>query len=180
MNQIDQLLGQFANTFMTDIQLNTIWDLAQLAPQIERQNIAAYDIVDCLGEISGTSDLQPYAPCVDDRVQTMLLDPTTRQLREEGAQIEVLNGTLTCAGCAASTAEYLRGRGFYVPTFGNADNAGYYSHTLILDSGDHSFTRAQLARLLGVDDGYARQVETPTSTADIVIILGDDFQKPAP
>lgn len=180
MDQIDQLLGQFANTFKTDIQLATLWDLSQLAPQIERDKIASYDIVDCLRDISGTSDLQPLVPCVEERVQTMLLDPTVRKLREEGARIEVLNGTLTCAGCAASTAQYLRNRGFIVPTYGNAENAGYYTHTLILDSGDHPFTRGQLVKLLNVGDGFARQGEPLSSTADIVIILGDDFKPPTP
>ena len=177
-DQIDQLLGQFGNTFKTDIQLNTIWALSQLAPQIDRANIASYDIVDCLATISGTSDLAPFMPCVEERVQAMQMDPTMRKLQEEGARIEVLNGTLTCGGCASWTADYLRGRGFAGTTFGNADNAGYYSHTLILDSGDHPFTRQQLATLLNVQPDSVRQVESNPSGADIVIILGDDFVRP--
>jgi LCP family protein required for cell wall assembly len=178
-DQISALLGQFANTFKTDIQRDTLWSLYQLAPKIEGDTIASYAVDwECLVEISGTSYLEPLMPCVEDRVYSMLLDPTMRKLSEEGARVEVLNGTLTCDGCAAKTAAYLDGRGFGGVTFGNAENPGSYTHTLILDAGDHPFTRAQLVKLLKVRPEAARQVESNPSGADIVLILGNDFVLP--
>jgi LCP family protein required for cell wall assembly len=182
LGDLDQILAQFADTFETDIPLGTIIALGQLAPKIERESISSYALgIECFSEVlTPTYKLIPDLPCVENVVWESQLDPTMRKLQEEGAQIEVLNGTLTCAGCASWTADYLRGRGFTRTTFGNADNAGYYTHTLILDSGDHPFTRQQLATLLNVQPDAVRQVESNPSGADIVIILGDDFKRPEP
>jgi hypothetical protein len=177
----DKILNQFAETFETDLPREKIIALVQLAPKIERESISSYALgLGCVYEISGTYDLEPDMRCVEEMVRDMQMDPTMRNLREEAAQIEILNGTLTCTGCASSAAEYLRNRGFTVLTYGNAENAGYYTHTLILDSGDHPFTRDQLAELLNVSPDNVRQEAVPGSTADIIIILGDDYRRPEP
>jgi LCP family protein required for cell wall assembly len=182
LENLDAVLNQFAETFETDVPKEKIIALAQLAPKIERENIASYALgIECFSEVlTPTYKLIPNLRCVEDAVSEMQMDPSMRNLREEAAQIEVQNGTLTCAGCASDTAEHLRARGFYVLTFGNAENAGYYTHTLILDSGDHPFTREQLAELLNVSPEDVRQEIVSNSQADIVIILGDDFQRLEP
>ena len=178
LGELEKILSQFADTFETDMPLQTIIALGQLAPKIERENIATYSLgIECFSEVlTPTYKLIPNLRCVEDAVWEMQLDPTLRNLREEGAQIEILNGTLTCTGCASSAAEYLRVRGFTVLTYGNAENAGYYTHTLILDSGNHPFTREELAQMLDVAPDNVRQEAVPGSTADIVIILGDDYR----
>jgi len=181
IENLDAVLNQFAETFETDVPREKIIALAQLAPKIERESISSYALgLGCIYEISGTTDLEPDMGCVAEMVRDMEMDPALRSLRQEGAQIEVQNGTLTCAGCASSLGENLRSRGFTVLTYGNAENAGYYTHTLILDTGDHPFTREQLATLLNVAPENVRQELVPPSQADIVIILGNDFKPLAP
>lgn len=181
LGELDMVLNQFAEAFETDMPLDAIIALGQLAPKIEREKISSYGLgLGCVYEISGTYILEPDMRCVEEIVRDMQLDPSMRNLREEAAQIEVLNGTLTCAGCAGSTSDYLRVRGFTILTYGNAENPGYYTNTLILDTGDHPFTREQLAKLLNVSPDHVRQEAVPGSAADIVIILGNDFRKPEP
>jgi len=183
LDRVDQLLQQMGDTFQTDMSLQTIYSLARLAPKID--DIASYALgVDELTEISGTSDLDPCMPCVEELVRKMQMDPTTRQLQEEGARIEVRNGT-SVEGLARNTADYLRQRGFNVVSIVNDDNAGHYTHTLILDNSDLPITRNLLVQLLRTQPAYAYVYPDydflgvlPPDAADIVIILGNDYQLP--
>lgn len=178
LGRLEPLLVEMGRTVQTDIPLDTLLALARLAPDIPPERISSYtlDASNCLSVISGTTRLYPYLPCVRSIVQEMQQDPVMRQIRAEAARIEVRNGTLTCNLCAARTRDYLLKRGFNVVAALQDAQAGTYTRTLILDGGDHPFTRQQLAELLHVQAGFVRQ--EAVESADIVIILGEDYVPP--
>ncbi|MGB9724208.1 MAG: LCP family protein [Chloroflexia bacterium] len=180
LGRLEALLVEMGNTVQTDLPLDTLLALARLAPDISAERISSYtlDTGNCLSEISGTTRLYPSLYCVRAIVQEMQQDPVVRRVREEAARVEVRNGTLTCNLCAARTRDYLVRRGFNVVEVLQDPQAGTYTRTLVLDGGDHPFTRQQLAALLHVQPGFVRQGPVDSSYADIVIILGDDYTPP--
>lgn len=185
LNRMDALFQQLGDTLETDMSLDTIYALARLAPKIDRENIASYALDwTVLSEISGTTDLEPCMPCVAQIVQEMQMDPVVRRLKEEGARIEVRNGTWV-PDLAKNTANYLRGHGFNVVSILQDNRAGHYTHTLVLDNLDLPFTREQLVQQLHTDPAYAFVFPDyaqlgiqPPEGADILVILGDDYQLP--
>lgn len=178
LGRLESLLVEMGRTVQTDIPVDILLALAHLTPDIPTERISSYtlDAGNCLSVISGTTRLYPDLPCVRSIVQEMRQDPVMRQVRAEAARIEVRNGTLTCNLCAARTRDYLLKRGFNVVAALQDPQAGTYTRTLILDGGDHPFTRQQLAELLHVRPGFVRQ--EAVESADIVIILGDDYVPP--
>jgi len=103
-------------------------------------------------------------------------DEKTR-LAQEGARVEILNGTNT-KGLAARTRTFLQGRGVNVVRIGDADRYTY-TQTLIYDyTGRYPFTRDLIARLLGVTPQNVRRVSNPAAGVDLRIILGSSVQVP--
>jgi len=180
LGRLEPLLQELGKTVQTDLPLDTLLALARLAPDIPPERISSYtlDASNCLSEISGTTRLYPSLPCVRSIAQEMQQDPVMRKVREEAARVEVRNGTLTCNLCAARTRDYLLKRGFYVVDVLQDPQAGIYTRTLVLDGGDHPFTRQQLAELLHVQPDFVRRGPVDSPHADIVVILGDDYVPP--
>jgi len=103
-------------------------------------------------------------------------DEKTR-LAQEGARVEILNGTNT-KGLAARTRTFLQGRGVNVVRIGDADRYTY-TQTIIYDySGRHPFTRDLIARLLGVAPQNVRRSSNPAAGVDLRIVLGSSVQVP--
>ena len=178
--QMADLLAQMGDTLKTDMPPEPLelFNLYRLASQIGPESIASYALDwHVLTEYTWTTTLEPCLPCVREIAREMQVDPTTRRLQEEGARIEVRNGTWE-NGLASRTAEYLRNHGFTVAGVLQDENAGTYSSTLILDDGNHPFTRDLLASLLHVQPANVRLEPDASAGADIVIILGNDFQVP--
>ncbi len=179
LDRLTELLYQLGDTLRTDMQLDTIWALAQLAPKIDSNNIASYALDwHVLAEISGTTDLDPCVPCVREIVQEMQINPTLRQLRGEGARVEVRNGTWSCTGCAARTAEYLRQRGFTIVDVLQDEFAGAYTYTVVLGGEQHPFTRGLMVELFSIRPDSLYPDAPDPAKADIVLILGDDYKPP--
>ncbi|MGC8873397.1 MAG: LCP family protein, partial [Chloroflexia bacterium] len=185
LNRMDDLFRQLGDTLETDMSLDTLYALARLAPKIDRDNIVSYALDwTVLSEISGTTDLEPCVPCVAQIVQEMQMDPIVRRLKEEGARIEVRNGTWV-PDLAKNTASYLRAHGFNVVSILQDNRAGHYTFTLILDNVDLPFTRGQLVEQLHTNPAYALVFPDydqlgilPPEGADILVILGDDYKLP--
>jgi hypothetical protein len=99
------------------------------------------------------------------------------RLAQEGARVEILNGTNT-KGLAARTRTFLQGRGVNVVRIGDADRYTY-TQTIIYDySGRHPFTRDLIAKLLGVAPQNVRRVSNPAAGVDLRIVLGSSVQVP--
>jgi len=92
----------------------------------------------------------------------------------EGASLEVLNGTYA-DGLAGKSGDYFKSLGFNVPSVGNPDKLGY-ARTVIIDHRGKPYMTKYLSELFKVTSPSQFQIKyDPASTADVTIILGDDW-----
>ncbi len=119
-----------------------------------------------------TLTLQP-SPVV---TATRTLTPTATPNPIASVTVSVRNGTAR-PGLAGRTAERLRQQGFQIVEVENDPQAGNRPHTLLLDRGDHPEARQALAELLGIDPEHITVNAEEPAPADIVLVLGDDFQE---
>jgi hypothetical protein len=95
----------------------------------------------------------------------------------ETARIQVLNGAHV-DGVATRVSDYLRERGFDLAEPGNAPQT--YEHTTIIDYAGRPATLRRLADTLGLQTDYVLAQPgpdaPPPSGADIVVIVGIDYQ----
>ncbi len=180
LDRTRELLDGLGDALRTNMQPDTLWSFLWLAPAIDSDNVASY-ILDwrVFTEIrEPVYYLDPCVPCVREIVQEMQINPTLGRLREEGARVEVRNGTWTCQDCAARTAEYLRQHGLTVGDALQDRYAGSYTRTLILGAEAYPATRDQILALLGLQPDCLRPEPSDSDRAEIVIILGEDYRLP--
>ncbi len=103
--------------------------------------------------------------------------PTATPNPYAGVTIIVRNGTVGRPGLATRTADRLKAQGFVVIDTADDDRAGLRPHTLLFDQADHAVVREALIRVLGIDPNYVTINSSGTRSADIVVILGDDFEE---
>ncbi len=103
--------------------------------------------------------------------------PTPTPNPYAGVTIAIRNGTVGRPGLATRTADRLRALGFVILAVEDDDRAGSRPYTLILDRGDHARVRQALAEFLKVKEENIEVNSKVRSTADIVVILGDDFRE---
>lgn len=94
----------------------------------------------------------------------------------EPPRVEVLNGAGE-SGIAETTAERLRGRGFDVVFYGNAENFDYATTRVIARSERVPAVR-RLADVLDVDS--VRREPRPDLYLDATVILGADWKQHVP
>jgi polyisoprenyl-teichoic acid--peptidoglycan teichoic acid transferase len=95
-------------------------------------------------------------------------------MKQEGATVSVLNGTYT-PGLAAKTGDYLKSLGVNVVNVGNPDQLGY-PLTTIIDKRGKPYMIKYLYDLFKISSGGQHKIEfDPSSQADVVIILGQDW-----
>ena len=121
-------------------------------------------------EITTTLGPQPSA--------TPTAEPTATPTRVplSSATIVVRNGTRTI-GLAGRTRDRLEEFGFRVVDIDDDPLIGERPHTLILDRGDHPEVRQALASFLGVDDLFVEVNADDPGEADLIVIIGDDFEE---
>lgn len=98
-------------------------------------------------------------------------------VRQENARVRVLNGSAT-VGLAARTQDFLKALGINVVEAGNAEQ--YSPTTQIVFYWGKPYTLKYLVELLKVNPFRIRHVYDPTNSADIAIILGDDWAQNNP
>lgn len=103
--------------------------------------------------------------------------PTPTPNPYAGVTIVIRNGTVGRPGLATRTADRLRALGFVILAVEDDDRAGSRPYTLILDRGDHARVRQALMEFLKVKKENIEINSKVRSTADIVVILGDDFRE---
>jgi len=100
-------------------------------------------------------------------------DPTQLAI-DEGASLEILNGTYT-PGLAAKTGDYFKSLGFNVASIGNPNQIGY-PRTIIIDHRGKPYMAKYLFNMFKVDAAAQFQIKFDSSSAaDITIILGNDW-----
>ena len=92
-------------------------------------------------------------------------------MQAEAALVSILNGTST-SGLAARTADFLQGRGVIV----NSDNSPeFYATTTVIDYTGNPYTLQYLVDLMNINTNRIYHRYDPTSEADVILILGNDW-----
>ena len=183
-----ELWQTLQGSVVTDLTLDEVIALAQLASEVDPENIRYGVIDEHYTQFWTTADGQEVLIPLRDRMRELRdyiftteapvpqADDPAARLEAEAATIEVLNGTTT-AGLAALTAEYLQQQGLQVTRTDNADRSDYPASLVIVYTGK-TYTAEYLARLLGLPPMAVVHGADPTAEHDISIILGADYQPP--
>jgi len=189
--KLPELLKTVGDAVQTDLQLDEMRNLIQLAGQIDDQHIKAAVIDSSMTEPTTTPNgAQVLIPIPDniravvDEVFSTPAEPVTDEedteergkLAAEGAKIIVHNGS-TLGNVAAQTSAFLKDRGFQVVEFGNAERFDYPA-TMIVDFTGKEYTIQCLARLLNIPQNNIQKYTGAYSEVDIRLIIGADFQLP--
>lgn len=183
------LYQELASGLITNITYDDGLRMFSLARDIPSENIQSR-VIDytMLQEGKSPDGLDIYTPIPDDiRVLTneVLGQNNTMQpaaegadlvdlMKQEGATVSVLNGTYT-AGLAGRTGDYLKAQGVNVVNVGNPEQIGY-TQTNIIDTRGKPYMVKYLYDLFKVTSSSQHKLEfDPASTADVIIILGADW-----
>jgi LCP family protein required for cell wall assembly len=204
LNLIPKLPSLFAtmgSMVKTDMTLDEMWELAQLAPQIDMTNIKQvviqkpmvighrtetgaavqlprWDLIDpVIEELFSAPVVVVPTPTLAPPTPTPTLAPVQiehlQQLADEGARIAVQNGTSE-PNYAARVAAMLMEEGYQVVEFGDADRLDYPS-TVIVDYTGKEFTLERLVEKFQVTPENVRHSANLRSEIDIRVIVGQDF-----
>jgi LCP family protein required for cell wall assembly len=111
---------------------------------------------------SDTASASPLASSTD----------ITQLVKEENARVTVMNGS-SVSGLAARTVDYLKSQGINVVETGNASQVS--PTTQITFYNGKPYTLKFLVDLMKINKFRIRYASDPAVSADIVIILGDDW-----
>jgi len=183
-NRAVAIYNKFRDAVNTDVGVFKVPGLALLAKDIPPENITTISLASAVQDavIGGAQVLVADWDEVEALKRQIFFDG---RLRSEGAFVEVQNGT-GAPGLATSVVNYLAGRGLPQTDIavGDASDGLYHQETLIYDLAGKDYTAKKLAEWLGLPSNRIREVETdeptpvPTSSADIVVVLGADAQIP--
>ena len=95
-------------------------------------------------------------------------------MQEEAATIGVYNGSSN-SGVAGTTETYLRGMSLNIADVGNSD---FVPSTTIYDYTGNPYTLQYLVSLMNIQPTRIYSSFDPTSSIDVAVVLGDDWQVP--
>ncbi len=188
-----QLYTELSSGIQTNLNLDQSIRLAWLAAQIEPDQIKRGAIA--AGQISfakspdGTQDvLKPITEkirALRDEVfseanpakPVAISMEITELLKQENARVRILNGS-SVPGLAAQTADYLKSQGVNVSETGNAE--AYTTTSGITFYSGKPYTLKYLVDLLKITRFRIRMQYDPTNSADIALIVGDDWAQNNP
>ena len=181
--KLNELMGNFGNHVQTDLQVNEIMKLAEIAREVSADKVATANLDASpdnylvFSEMYGASVLVPKSGDFTDikrYVRSILVDGF---IKDEQARIAVLNGT-DRAGLANDVNELLRSYGYNVTKVDNAPSQDY-TQTVIYDytNGDKPYTLRYLEQRFGVT--AEKRESRDDVKPEIEIILGTDYQAPS-
>jgi LCP family protein required for cell wall assembly len=183
-NRAVSIYNKFRDAVDTDVSVFKVPGLALLARDIPPENITTISLASAVQDavIGDAQVLVADWDQVEALKRQIFFDG---RLRSEGAFVEVQNGT-GAPGLATSVVNYLASRGFPQTdvTVSDASDGLYHQETLIYDLAGKQYTASKLAEWLDLPNNRIREVGTgqstpiPTSSADIVVVLGADAQIP--
>jgi LCP family protein required for cell wall assembly len=187
--QAPEIYKMLEASVQTDMALDQILALANLATQIDRSTIR-FGVIDqtCTQQWITPDGAQVLVPLRDKmrevRDYVFAADIPTPAPDQAGAitptpevaTVSVLNGT-TRAGLAGTTSDYLQAQGLDVATIGNADRQDYALSLVVLNR-DKQLTAARIVSLLNLPATAVVKGSDPNATHDIVVILGNDYAGP--
>ncbi len=184
-----ELWQTLQDSVVTDLTLDQAIALAQLASEVDPENIRYVVIDEHYTQFWSTPDGQQVLIPLRDRIRELrdyiftteaplpqqAEDPAAR-LEAEAATVEVLNGTTT-AGLAALTADYLEQEGLQISRADNADRSDY-SESLVIVYTAKNYTAEYVTRLLGLPLTAVVHGADANAEYDISVIVGTDYQPP--
>ncbi len=183
-NRAVSIYNKFRDAVNTDVSVFKVPGLALLAKDIPPEDITTISLASAVQDavIGGAQVLVADWDEVEALKREVFFDG---RLRSEGAFVEVQNGT-AAPGLATSVVNYLASRGLAKTDIAISDTSDglYHQETLIYDLAGKGYTAKKLAEWLGLPNNCIREVGTdettpiPTSSADIVVVLGADAQTP--
>ena len=189
--KLPELLKTIGDAVQTDLQLDEMRNLVQLAGQIDDEHIKTA-VIDSSMTVptttpNGAQVLIPIPDKIRAVVDEIFSTPTEEvadeketeereKLAAEGAKIIVHNGS-TVGNLAAQTSALLKEHGLQVVEFGNAERFDYPT-TIIVDFTGKEYTVQYLARLLNIPQDHIQPFTGSHSEIDIRLIIGADFQLP--
>jgi len=192
--KLPDLLKTVGDSVQTDLQLDEMLSLVQLASEIDEEHLktAVIDSSMTVDTITpnGAQVLIPMRDEIRAVVDEIFTEPAQEaeqnaekderenkdKLIEEGARIVVHNGS-TVGNLAAQTSAFLKERGFQIVEFGNAERFDYPT-TTIVDFTGKEYTIQYLAQLLNIPQANIQPFTGSYSEIDIRLIIGADFQLP--
>ena len=182
-----ELWQTLQGSVVTDLTLDQIIALAQLASEVDREQIRYVVIDEYYTQFWSTPDEQQVLIPLRDRIRELRdyiftseapppqqeEDPAAR-LEAEAARIEVLNGTTT-AGLAALTTDYLQQQGLEIASTDNAERSDYPESLVIVHTGK-TYTAEHLVRLLDLPTTAVVHGADADAEYDVSVILGADYQ----
>lgn len=183
--QARSLWDKFNNAIETDIPAAKVPGLALLAKKVSLDKVVTVSlgdaVVDCTTP-AGAAVLCAIPGRVEELKRQVFFDP---RLRSEAAVIEVQNGTDRPA-LATSVVRYLVQQGMLEADMltSNAAAGSNQGQTMIFDLTGKKYTAEKVAEWLGVPKDRIRNgadlpTPRPSTSADIVVILGADARVPA-
>ncbi len=185
LTRIPEMLQIVGDSVQTDLSLNEMYSLAKLAREIPMESLQGGVIDESMTTTQVTPDgadvLIPNRARIRDLVNQIFGSAgagtpsadSQELIQKEAAKIEVQNGTLT-PGLAQRVADYLKGLGYNVVAFSNADRSDYAS-TVLTDFSGKLNTLSALAERFKVGSDNIRHSTIKPGEVDIRIILGQDY-----
>ncbi len=179
LSKAPELLGIAQESITTDLSPVEMLELGKLVSQIDRDRITNM-VIDTnyvrpfVGD-DGADLLDPNIPAIKRAIATAQRSAAHPELR---AKVEVLNGSGT-AGLGQKAADYLTAQGFNVVSVAAAERNDYRSSLVqVLTNQDNGAAQA-LVDMLHIPPSAISDQPTPDATADIRIVVGQDFRLPS-
>jgi hypothetical protein len=178
-----QSLSSGVRTNLTLMQvIRMAWVAAQIPEENIHRGVIGVDQVEFDFTFDGQDILRPVPEAIlrlrDEVFFSGPVAPAATQaspqemVRAEDATVSVLNGTLV-PGLASQTADYLMSSGIVVAVPDNASDT--YRETTLVDYAGKPHTVAFITELMNIPPENVYHRFDETSTADIVVTLGEDW-----
>jgi LCP family protein required for cell wall assembly len=178
LSHAPELASIISKSLSTDLSPVQLLSMAKLISQLDRDKITNLvldtNYVTPFKGQDGADLLSPNTPLIRSAIAAAQRAAAHPELR---AKIEVLNGSGT-VGLGQKAADYLTAQGFNVVKIAAAERNDYRSSMVQVLTEDKGAAEA-LATTLKVPSTAISAVPTPNASADIRIVLGQDFRIPA-
>ena len=176
--KIPGLWSALKGSFETDLKLGDVLALAPTALNLRPNRVRSLYIARNQTEYwtteGGASVLLPIPEKIQELVARLYAPPVPEDREAaKSARVQVLNGT-TRPYLGHLAADQLHWDGFEVTGIGSAERTDY-RRTWIHVYEEKPEALAQLARLLNVRDRFIVREPDPDQEADMLVILGDDY-----
>jgi LCP family protein required for cell wall assembly len=177
LSRAPEMIGIIQNSVTTNLTPVQMLALAKLVSQIDRDKITDL-VIDTtyvrpfVGD-DGADLLDPNIPAIKRAIDNAERSAAHPELR---AKVEVLNGSGT-AGLGQRAADYLTAQGFNVVRIAAAERSDYRSSLVQVLTEDKGAAQA-LVSTLRISPEAISALPTPNATADVRIVVGQDFRLP--